>query len=363
MPMEMPPPIPVAEITLDELPPKTPALEHIFSPPTTESSTSRIESKDTPPPGDLSNGTSMTARPSRRARPQVSYKEPPLNTKMRRPGKELVDAVNADQASRASLDSQSFPTSVSKILADQDQDGSSWRPVGAGTSVGRMPEEAGEPGSPLRQKLDRKEGQDLQLTASESKQNPAAAADLIPTPSDETGATTKRRISTSFASATTTSGADNAAVTSKQSAARRDDLAVFEFNESSPVNDEKLVAASNHSRSRLELAKAARSARRHSSVPLSGTSEDLNAGLSGKMQRSDNGSSTHKRTASGSTRSSSTSSLARSTSVARASAKERDRKSSAVLPSGVNGTSKGDSDVVGNARAEKAASRRRSMIV
>lgn len=47
---------------------------------------------DTPPPGYLAlNGE--TARPSRRARSAVSYAEPNLRDKMRRPTKELFDAV------------------------------------------------------------------------------------------------------------------------------------------------------------------------------------------------------------------------------------------------------------------------------
>lgn len=47
---------------------------------------------DTPPPADIStNGEA--SRPSRRARPAISYAEPNLRDKMRRPTKELFDAV------------------------------------------------------------------------------------------------------------------------------------------------------------------------------------------------------------------------------------------------------------------------------
>ncbi|SPO03920.1 uncharacterized protein DNG_06603 [Cephalotrichum gorgonifer] len=56
-------------------------------------------SRDTPPPADMSlNGE--TSRPSRRVRAQVSYAEPNLRDKMRRPTKELVDAVTVDTKSR-----------------------------------------------------------------------------------------------------------------------------------------------------------------------------------------------------------------------------------------------------------------------
>ncbi|KAK4122615.1 hypothetical protein N657DRAFT_598255 [Parathielavia appendiculata] len=50
---------------------------------------------DTPPPADISS-TGETSRPSRRARPAISYAEPNLRDKMRRPTKELFDAVSGE---------------------------------------------------------------------------------------------------------------------------------------------------------------------------------------------------------------------------------------------------------------------------
>lgn len=83
-----------------ELEPETPAAVDIFSAPSTAPST-RPASKDTPPPGDITTENSEAARPSRRARASVSYAEPNLRDKMRRPTKELVDAItkSAKQAS------------------------------------------------------------------------------------------------------------------------------------------------------------------------------------------------------------------------------------------------------------------------
>ncbi|KAH6620973.1 hypothetical protein B0J18DRAFT_384101 [Chaetomium sp. MPI-SDFR-AT-0129] len=74
---------------------------------------------DTPPPADISS-TGETIRPSRRARAAVSYAEPNLRDKMRRPTKELFDAVAGEgkYAHRASLkpdDQHSAPTSTTKI--------------------------------------------------------------------------------------------------------------------------------------------------------------------------------------------------------------------------------------------------------
>lgn len=50
------------------------------------------EGRDTPPPADISS-QGETSRPNRRSRASVSYAEPNLRDKMRRPTKELFDAV------------------------------------------------------------------------------------------------------------------------------------------------------------------------------------------------------------------------------------------------------------------------------
>ncbi|KAK1832657.1 hypothetical protein QBC39DRAFT_381216 [Podospora conica] len=64
----------------------------MITPDTPDRSAPHEAPADTPPPGYLAlNGE--TARPSRRARSAVSYAEPNLRDKMRRPTKELFDAV------------------------------------------------------------------------------------------------------------------------------------------------------------------------------------------------------------------------------------------------------------------------------
>lgn len=77
---------------------------------------------DTPPPADIS-AQGETARGSRRNRAVVSYAEPSLNTKMRRPGKELVDAVtDSRRSSVMSLlvqDSAKDPDKVAKRSVDK----------------------------------------------------------------------------------------------------------------------------------------------------------------------------------------------------------------------------------------------------
>ncbi|KAL8721496.1 MAG: hypothetical protein Q9225_001841 [Loekoesia sp. 1 TL-2023] len=86
-------------------PPKTPAPPPLdtFSPEGSEPPATRPEGRDTPPPADLNPETANTnafgslGRASRRQRGSVSYAEPNLRDKMRRPTKELVDAVGADE--------------------------------------------------------------------------------------------------------------------------------------------------------------------------------------------------------------------------------------------------------------------------
>ena len=74
-----------------QLPPKTPFSEDVLSPASTEPSARVQEMAITNSVEDVLNGS--IGRGSRRARAAVSYAEPSLRDKMRRPGKELVGAV------------------------------------------------------------------------------------------------------------------------------------------------------------------------------------------------------------------------------------------------------------------------------
>ena len=80
-----------------------PATVDNVSPVSSEPSTTRQDSRDTPPPADLNPdaahaaGLSAASRATRRPRGSVSYAEPNLRAKMRRPTKDLVDAVSTSQ--------------------------------------------------------------------------------------------------------------------------------------------------------------------------------------------------------------------------------------------------------------------------
>lgn len=109
--------------------PETPATapEDTFTPDASEpSSDVRPASKDTPPPSDLDLDTCGTGvfdpaeRATRRPRGSVSYTEPNLRAKMRRPTKDLADAVKPGEQSKHAiviLDGETpreFDTSVEK---------------------------------------------------------------------------------------------------------------------------------------------------------------------------------------------------------------------------------------------------------
>jgi hypothetical protein len=371
-PLEVLEPIPTTNIVLDSLPPNTPAPDDIFSPPSAEPSTARPESKDTPPPGDLalSSQSGIGGRPARRVRAQVSYKEPSLNTKMRRPGKELVDAVLSDQSQRTGMDPQIAPLTVGKVSIKQEPDNALWKPLGAIGS--RSGEEEGEVGSPLRQKLDRREGVH-DARADGPRLNSAAASQAISAMIEETrrksfGANGKGIIEPPGSALEATCHESKVPAVNLNN---KDDLAIFDFNESSPPTTIEPSATS--SRPRVDLAKAARSVRRHSAVPapLASKSEGRHES---EHKKDESVPTVHKRTASGSTRISSTSSMGLGRSAAVAREKERAKRGigagdgPADLHSSSNASSvplqaKLENDAISSLRADRAASRRKSMML
>ncbi|RDW82138.1 hypothetical protein BP6252_03250 [Coleophoma cylindrospora] len=133
--------IPILDPVDIQVEPETPAALDLFSPQSSLPSTVRAESRDTPPPTDL--GASAEAqRPSRRARGAVSYAEPNLRDKMRRPTKELVDAVAREEARRtASIKLEDEAQRAIKIKAESETD-DAWKSLPMQSSI---PVEAGSP--------------------------------------------------------------------------------------------------------------------------------------------------------------------------------------------------------------------------
>jgi hypothetical protein len=123
--------------------PETPAGLDVFSPSSSQPSTARNESRDTPPPPDLGPGTEGQ-RPSRRARGSVSYAEPNLRDKMRRPTKELVDAVVpglslSHRASTIKVE-EADPASSLRIKSEPEAD-DAWKrmPIASSATVENSP--------------------------------------------------------------------------------------------------------------------------------------------------------------------------------------------------------------------------------
>jgi hypothetical protein len=390
-------PVVSADIVLESLPPKTPAVEDIVSPPSTEPSTQRPENKDTPPPGDLSasDQTGQAGRPGRRARPQVSYKEPSLSVKMRRPDAKLVDAV-IDR--RTSVETQTAPPTTVKREVNGDI---VWKPVSAVT--GRGGDEVAEVGSPLREKLDRRDQDSKASSATDQpEERRSSASRAISALINETS-TAKRKVSATKSTSEPPETrpleqhAPSKDTIEVKHEGQEDKLAVFDFTDSSPADT---VA---NSRARInELAKAARTARRHSAMPTASTTTTTTATTSEredrKVEQREKAEGAlppvHKRTGSGSiksnsttslSRNSSTNSLARSTSSARTTAGVREKKVNGGVGGGLpvsastndlrakaDGSStekEGEVRVrdrereTGTLRAERAVSRRKSMML
>lgn len=104
-----------------------PEADILITPGTPErASASTVATHDTPPPAHISSN-GETSRPSRRARAAISYAEPNLRDKMRRPTKELFDAVSGEgkflhrpaaQQQQQRKGDDSAPTSVSKVKVE-----------------------------------------------------------------------------------------------------------------------------------------------------------------------------------------------------------------------------------------------------
>lgn len=122
-----------------------PSLLSLHSPDTTVSKdTGR---GGTPPPGDV-NASREPARPSRRNRTAVSYAEPNLRDKMRRPTKEMLDAVAGEgkYARRSSAAEQAPETGKAKRESGTE---GSWKELSSVNTASAENEPGSVPASPL----------------------------------------------------------------------------------------------------------------------------------------------------------------------------------------------------------------------
>lgn len=256
------------EVPLESLslPPTTPATLDTVSPVSTEPSAARAESKDTPPPGDLNpssvlNDSQPGGRAARRARASVNYAEPNLISKMRRPTKELVDAVVKTDRRSLSLKPEEEPISAPATTEKKmrtvvikrertDEMASAWKSLPSAS-------QQEEPNSPLSKKTSK-----LKAVKTEPKDSTAENAKVSTTSADisaRTGdaASNRKRLSSKVTSNVQTDSEERAT-------ADEDNLAIFDFNESSPAHPSNRDMAKAN---RVDLGKPSRtSSRRHSSI-------------------------------------------------------------------------------------------------
>ncbi|OLN95305.1 Shugoshin [Colletotrichum chlorophyti] len=177
--------------------------------PTSRMSLSSV--RDTPPPADISSH-GETSRPSRRARAAISYAEPNLRDKMRRPTKELYDAVSGQTRylqRSGSANSEQLTEEGSTMIKRESTDGDVWKQMAAAASPSPKVRQRGtashEPADKLEEsattttKPDRKkrtssmmsgsisetEGQRLFQQTSGHSASPEEEASGQPTPSPE----------------------------------------------------------------------------------------------------------------------------------------------------------------------------------
>ncbi|KAI1805719.1 hypothetical protein F4811DRAFT_206161 [Daldinia bambusicola] len=136
IPIPEPQPVLVASVEIET---ETLSAEPNLAVPDTPEATPREEARDTPPPTDISS-RGETSRGSRRARAAVSYAEPNLRDKMRRPTKQLFDAVSGEgkHIRRTSQSKkEEFPSSNPSSVVKSEEKSGSWKDLPSDRGMSR----------------------------------------------------------------------------------------------------------------------------------------------------------------------------------------------------------------------------------
>ena len=254
-----------------EAPPETPAPppSDLVSPGPSEPSAARPNLRDTPPPPDLGpdTGTGSFGRASRRPRGSVNYAQPNLRDKMRRPTKELVDAVGAEERARIA---QAENDALKPVVIKQEEDVDAmptWK-----TNVPKIDERARpEPISPLGNKIGTA-GLPASVITERRRRTivPALKDDIVVPEKPASGAASAIA---ALAAGTQRSKRRETEEEPSEDVGRREQMgkppettSIYEFTGSSPIDPSGRHASEA---SKEELAKTMRSSRRHSSVPAS----------------------------------------------------------------------------------------------
>lgn len=253
-----------------EAPPETPAPppSDLFSPGPSEPSAARPDSRDTPPPPDLGpdTGTGSFGRASRRPKGSVNYAQPNLRDKMRRPTKELVDAVGAEERARIAKaeDDASNP-----VFIKQEEDADvipAWKTNAPKSDQRRRL----EPTSPLGNKVGAAALPASVITERRRRTIvPAIKDDAIGPSKPASGAASTIAALTAGTQRSKRREEEEASVDLERREQAREAIertSIYEFTDSSPVDPSGKKAGDP---GQEELAKITRSSRRHSSVPAS----------------------------------------------------------------------------------------------
>lgn len=282
--------------------PETPAPPplDLLSPASTEPSARQEGRGDTPPPPDLGpdTGTGSFGRASRRPRGSVSYAEPSLRDKMRRPTKELVDAVGAEERARQAraMKMGSIESALARIKTEDDNTDTlpDWKTMRVGDSQAQKERQKAETTSPLGQKAVVAPPADLPSSVSTERKRRASTLTRAEEEEEDEGglaaATTSRSSSSSGAASAIAALAMHKRGPDQSGRHRREEdgegrsqrhsdrTSIYDFTGSSPVSKGKTTAVEQEEEGeeRAEAAESKpapapapsqRSARRHSSVP------------------------------------------------------------------------------------------------
>ncbi|KAL9091680.1 MAG: hypothetical protein Q9165_004756 [Trypethelium subeluteriae] len=267
-------------------PPKTPAATELLSPTSNAASTARADSRDTPPPGDLGSttvpkhGDGAAARTARRARAQVSYAEPSLVSKMRRPNKDLTDAVASRE--RQQRNSKTGPgdkhnksieekTKMRTVVVKKEDSCMDWKRLSATANItissplGQKSSNAQEPAEPLAM---RNSPGELSFGGETLPKDTATSA--------LTAASRRRRDRTA---------GDNTYVS--DAIGEMESLNIYDLNESSPANSAGVSTAPEATTdAALELTRRVSSMRDGPNRSLSGKCASSKAEAAGVVQDS-----------------------------------------------------------------------------
>ncbi|KAI8964948.1 hypothetical protein F5Y11DRAFT_314116 [Daldinia sp. FL1419] len=251
IPVPEPQPVLVANVEAET---ETLSADPNLAVPDTPEATPREEVRDTPPPADISSGGEVS-RGSRRARAAVSYAEPNLRDKMRRPTKQLFDAVSGEgkHIRRTSQSKkEDFPSSNPSSVAKSEEKSGAWREFSSDRNMSRTSLDV--MASPLARKGSKASSDDLSTSVAMDRKKRTDAE----SPSCSSGESSTTRSHSRIGSRRV----DEIAAREAEVAKIFDDKAdIYEFPSSSPKDGSKRAAATTEEGAKKRSTKGSRQSR------------------------------------------------------------------------------------------------------